>query len=299
MSQAKTSRKPLQIVDPIFDAIAEHKAREKEFYRLRNELEEATSQAEKEHGEPPPYRGALLRQPGADSEQIEKEYRDANERLAEWEHRAGIAPLREQLEHNDRVEQRAAMRMARTKPTTPAGAAALVEYTRRDIISNGGLADWHMPALKTAANAYRNERGGSAMTQRNTPADETINRKLIEIAVKRNQAAAEFTRVLRILTIAEENAWNNPKDKAARAAFQEARMAEAAACDLDAKMGKRLSKIAATNLDELRLKVHCIKKWEWEERDISCMAESIIRDIRALDRKPRAAASKARAAVGA
>jgi hypothetical protein len=33
----------------------------------------------------------------------------------------------------DAAEQRAAMRMARTKPTTPAGAAAMIAYTRRDI----------------------------------------------------------------------------------------------------------------------------------------------------------------------
>jgi hypothetical protein len=43
------------------------------------------------------------------------------------------------------------MRMARAKPTTPAGAAALIAYTRRDIIE--GEVDWQMVALKKVAAA--------------------------------------------------------------------------------------------------------------------------------------------------
>jgi hypothetical protein len=41
--------------------------------------------------------------------------------------------------------------MARTDPTTPAGAAALIAYTRRDIVE--GEVDWQMVALKTVAAA--------------------------------------------------------------------------------------------------------------------------------------------------
>jgi hypothetical protein len=44
------------------------------------------------------------------------------------------------------------MRMARTKPTTPAGAAALIAYTRRDLM-DAPVPDWPMVALKTAASA--------------------------------------------------------------------------------------------------------------------------------------------------
>jgi hypothetical protein len=63
----------------------------------------------------------------------------------------GIAPLREQCERAADAERRAAMRMARTKPATPAGAAALIAYTRRDIMA--GKVDWQMVALKTVASA--------------------------------------------------------------------------------------------------------------------------------------------------
>ena len=59
-------------------------------------------------------------------------------------------PVGEQYEHANAAEHRAAMRMARTKPTTPAGAAALVAYTRRDLM-DATDPDWQMVALKTAA----------------------------------------------------------------------------------------------------------------------------------------------------
>jgi hypothetical protein len=151
-------------IDPAFAAIAEHKARAKEWGRLSSKLDNAQLQATKTHGHRPweliawrnyPATGSrelddrreeFLRQPGADRKQVEKEYRDAKAREGaaeragvEWEHRVGIAPLREQYERANVAERRAAMRMARTKPTTPAGAAALVDYIRRDIMVDAPL----------------------------------------------------------------------------------------------------------------------------------------------------------------
>jgi hypothetical protein len=163
-------------LDPIFALIDAHKARAKEWSRLYSKLDEAQCQAQETHG-PRPWdliawrnyqaiggrelddrREEFLRQPGADRKQVEKEYRDAKAREAaaeragvEWDHRVGISPLREQYERANAAERRAAMRMARTKPTTPAGAAAMIAYTRRDIME--GKVDWQMVALKTAAAA--------------------------------------------------------------------------------------------------------------------------------------------------
>jgi hypothetical protein len=100
-----------------------------------------------------------LSQPAADRKQVEKGYLDAKARLTaaeragvEWDHRAGIAPLREQSECAKAAESRAAMRMAWTKPTTLAGAAALLAYTRRELID---IADsgWPVLALKTVVAA--------------------------------------------------------------------------------------------------------------------------------------------------
>jgi hypothetical protein len=115
-------------------------------------------------------REELLSQPGADKKQVEKDYRDAKARLAaaeragvEWDHRAGIAPLREQYERANAAERRAAMRMARTKPTTLAGAAALIAYTRRDIME--GEVDWQMVALRAFAVAPERPRLGLVPNQ--------------------------------------------------------------------------------------------------------------------------------------
>jgi hypothetical protein len=167
---------PAGIPDPTFALIDAHKARAKEWLLLYSKLDEAEFQARETHGGRPPEliawrhysmigeceidscREEFLKQPAADRKQVSKEYLDAKARLAaaeragvEWDHRAGLAPLREQEESANAAERRAAMRMARTKPATPAGAAALIAYTRRDIME--GEVDWQMVALKTVASA--------------------------------------------------------------------------------------------------------------------------------------------------
>src|ERR1700730_18420476 len=117
------ARKPPAIDDPIFALIAEHKALTKKMYRLSDKLEEAVFKAAEPHGERPSRmilwrshdafseegidarREEFLSHPGADREQIEKECLDAKARLAtaeiagaEWDERAGVAPLRERYE---------------------------------------------------------------------------------------------------------------------------------------------------------------------------------------------------------
>jgi hypothetical protein len=105
-------------------------------------------------------REKFLSQPGADREQIEKEYLDAKARLAaaeracvDWDYRAGVAPLREQYEHANDAWRKTVMRMARTKPVTPAGAAALIDYARRDIDIGKSVIGWPTVALKTVVRA--------------------------------------------------------------------------------------------------------------------------------------------------
>jgi hypothetical protein len=161
--------------DPIFAAIAEHKAREREWMRLGCKLGDAEDEASTKYGDRPSSliawrnysamggpriddrRELFLSQPGADRKQIEKEYRDAKEREAaavragaEWDQRNGLTPLREQAEHAKSAENKAAMRLARTKPTTPAGAGALVAYTLRDIKDHLPTI-WSKAALKTVS----------------------------------------------------------------------------------------------------------------------------------------------------
>jgi hypothetical protein len=101
----------------------------------------------------------FLFQPGADAQCIEREYRDARARKAaaeragrKWDKQTGVAPLRQEFERTCAAEAAAGMRMAKTKPRSPAGAGALVAYARADIEIGTGP-EWQLPALATAAAA--------------------------------------------------------------------------------------------------------------------------------------------------
>jgi hypothetical protein len=177
-----SSRGP--VVDPIFALIAEHERLSEEKLRLYLELDDAKYQARQMHGMRPysligwrhwsaisgyeieNARDELLLRPGADSEQIEREYQDAKERLVaaeragvEWDRRTGIAALRQQYELIGSATNAAAMRMALTKPLMPAGAGALVGYARRDLGGLGPLewenepSEWVLAAFNNAAAA--------------------------------------------------------------------------------------------------------------------------------------------------
>src|SRR5450759_5619855 len=85
-------------------------------------------------------REVLLREPGVDRKQIEREYLDAkaSERAniqagIEWDNATGIAPLREQSDRASDVADTAATTMATTRPRTPAGAGALVAHVLKDM----------------------------------------------------------------------------------------------------------------------------------------------------------------------
>jgi hypothetical protein len=53
----------------------------------------------------------------------------------------------------ERAAHKAALRMARTTPTTPAGAAALITHTRREMTTEDWQKDWAPVALKTVGAA--------------------------------------------------------------------------------------------------------------------------------------------------
>jgi hypothetical protein len=177
MTTKPKSRKPAaKAADPIFAAIAEHKALEKEWSRLYSKLGDAEREASKKYGNRPwsliawrtysaiggceieRAREQFLEQPGANPEEIEIEYQDAKRRETAgeyegiaWDHRTGIASMREQYEKALAANEKAAARMARTKPTTPAGAGALVAYIWSDIKEEIDLRNWSTIALKTVA----------------------------------------------------------------------------------------------------------------------------------------------------
>ncbi len=174
----KTCKAARRSHDPVFALIAFHKALMKEWHRLNEELDNDELNAMKLHGnrswpliawrnysaiggdELDRARDEFLREPGADHEQVEKEYQDAKAREAaaeragiEWDLRAGIAPLREQFERTSREELRAAGRLVRTKPDSVAGAAALLAYLTRRKRVYGGFEGWEIHVLRFVAAA--------------------------------------------------------------------------------------------------------------------------------------------------
>jgi hypothetical protein len=138
-------------------------------------LDEAQIEAEKKHGRRPhelvewrnyhigdaeiDQRREALLEKGHDPEVIEEEYLDAKARYEaslraadDWDERTGVAPLRAALDRANDADYEAAERLAETPPSTPAGAAAVIEYVLNDDI---GQCDWHEVALKTVIQSLR------------------------------------------------------------------------------------------------------------------------------------------------
>lgn len=140
-------------------------------------MDNAIADARDKHGQHPPkliswrnygaigaddegaYNSFLARaKSNAGRKQLGREYRNAKARYAqavvacaEWDRKAGIAPLRAANERAREAEKRAHLALARARPTTPAGAGALVAYVARDLAI--GNADYQLPALANVARA--------------------------------------------------------------------------------------------------------------------------------------------------
>jgi hypothetical protein len=167
--------------DPALVAVERYRALSAESTRLYGELDEAQREAVKTHGRRPfaliPWRhyGAIggseidhardqfLSEPDANAEAIEQEYQDAKQRErdaeragAEWDRQTGLDVLRQRYESVRAAEIEAGERMARTEPTTPAGAAALIAVVKEELDDCGGIStDWELTALETAAVALQ------------------------------------------------------------------------------------------------------------------------------------------------
>jgi hypothetical protein len=162
--------------DPIFAVIATHKTLRADWQRLYDQLDEAEWTAAKEHGHRPialilwrdhhigdseidTRREQLLEAGEIDPGTIEREYLDAKARHeakiaagAAWDKRTGLETLSKNVDQALAAASQCANRLACTIPTTPAGAAALIQYILDDDLE----ADenyWHMTALRTAVAA--------------------------------------------------------------------------------------------------------------------------------------------------
>ena len=167
------NRTTSQRTDPIFAAIAAAKRLKKLWFRIYQRLDLADHRAENKHGVRPlgtliAWRnysaigrmeidaayGRFLREKVAPRKTIEKEYLAAKARERDdcaraqkaWDKRAGLSALRREYDKALADETRAQRRMVKTRPTTPAGAAAFLAYVNADMM---GEADWHRPAIET------------------------------------------------------------------------------------------------------------------------------------------------------
>jgi hypothetical protein len=136
--RARISPKPP--VDPIFAAIEQTQKLEKLWGDLNSKLDVAQSKAEKKHGRRPlaliAWRkyGAIG---GLAGERAEKA----------WDRRAGMAVHRREYDLALNAERDATIRMSKTRPTTPAGAAAMLKYVLSDALV--GEMEWHSVAFDT------------------------------------------------------------------------------------------------------------------------------------------------------
>ena len=161
--------------DPIFEAIAEYKRAERRANALSERVDAAEDEAKLTIG-PKPWRGINWRgyagiggseiegardtflARGLSPKLVESEYLDAKEReraaereWRDWYVRAGMSDLVREKADADAAEHRALMLVARTKPLTPAGAAAFLSFIREDM--KHGNSDWHDVALATLASS--------------------------------------------------------------------------------------------------------------------------------------------------
>jgi hypothetical protein len=105
-------------------------------------------------------RALFLALPGADPETIEREYQNKRAEIRagrraerEWYKRNGLTELKAESDRLDRADRKALWALTRIKPTTPAGAGALVAYVHEDM--KDGNNEWQLAAIGHAAKALK------------------------------------------------------------------------------------------------------------------------------------------------
>lgn len=162
-------------VDPIFDLIAAHKSLAATANEIYDQHQEAEFNAGEKLGHRPSalinwrhydigggeieLRRKTLLEEGMDAELIETEYRDARTRYAAkitagkaWDQRAGLTELRKRVDRTWAELRRSQKRLVKARPTTPGGAAALLQCILDDDLSDQ-KDYWHLPAIKNLVGA--------------------------------------------------------------------------------------------------------------------------------------------------
>lgn len=205
--------------DPIFAAIQELMLASRRSCRAYDALCEALANARKAHGDEPEtfieWRGNytndiekirldLLYRLPASAETIEREYEDAKARqraaqaaARRWRQLTGVAAFWKADKACDRAYWAAVRKLARTAPTTPEGAGAMVQFLAKEI--DMGEAEWHVVALKTAAVALRKMQSSLLATEPEAPGS-SLSRLAVEYRRRHVEweAARVFSRPPRV-----------------------------------------------------------------------------------------------------
>jgi hypothetical protein len=172
----RRAAKPINDADPIFSLIETHKRLQATSGELTDQLEVAEFAAGKSLGHRPfpliewreytvdeygieERRENLLAEGHIAADLIEREFLDAKARFAaivaagrEWDKRAGLTFMTRKVKGALAAEKRFAAQFAKTKPTTAAGAGALLQYILSDdLCDDAGY--WHGIAIRTIADA--------------------------------------------------------------------------------------------------------------------------------------------------
>src|ERR1700682_4535106 len=167
--------------DPSFAMIASHKKLQAAWNELYDRLQEAEFDAAKGHGNRPSAlihwrdyticaseidtrRAQLFEAGEIDPASFEQEYLDANARYeakiasaVAWDKRTGLETLSKNVDLAVAAADRCTKSLARTMPTTAAGAAALIQYILDDDLE-ADETYCHMTALRSAVAALNSMR---------------------------------------------------------------------------------------------------------------------------------------------
>ncbi len=169
----------LAAADPALVALAEVRRTEDFFCGLYDALEQVETDAEAAGHGPRPFsliawreysaiggheidaaHAEFLALPGADPKTIEVEYQDAKARYRaaisaaeEWDKSAGLTLQRRDLERASAARLAAWAQLAETTPTTPAGAAKVLDFVRSEM--EHGEWDLHLQILRRVVEALR------------------------------------------------------------------------------------------------------------------------------------------------
>jgi hypothetical protein len=83
-----------------------------------------------------------------------KRYKAQCRKAAAWDRRVGVAELRKQMKRGLDMDWNLGFKLGRTKPTTPAGVGAMLEYIEQQS-RDTDLSGWYLEGVLTAVKVLK------------------------------------------------------------------------------------------------------------------------------------------------